>query len=132
MMAKGKKTGGKNIKPGTVLNPNGKCMPGPLRTAAHFTKKEALEKLIEFLRLPLEEVEKVLEDKKQHTLDHWVASICLLGIKHGDAQRLNFMFDRIIGKVTDKLEVSTAPKPTLITFSNGEQMLLGSAQEENE
>ena len=104
-------------------------MPKELREAAHLTKKEALEKLVHFLKLPLEQVEALLEDKSLPTMDHWVASICALGIKYGDAQRLNFMFDRIIGKVTDKIEHS-APRPTVIEFANGEKLLLGRSGDE--
>lgn len=113
------------FKKGMSGNPGGRVkLPVELREAAKLSKKEALEKLIYFLQMSKEDLLAITKNDTLKVMDHWVARICELGIEHGDAQRLNFMFDRIIGKVTDKVEHSV-PKPTIITLSNGDKMIAG-------
>lgn len=78
--------------------------------------------------MDIQELEASLLDKARTVMDHVVGRICLMAIKHGDHQRLNFIFDRIVGKVTEKVEYSL-PKPTIIEFSTGQQIQLGSKLE---
>lgn len=100
----------KNLKPwkkGQSGNPSGgPKLPEDLRKAATLTKTEALEKLVAYLRMDIHELEAVLKDKSRKVMDHWVARVCLIGIKEGDYKRLEFMFDRILGKVQPNLEIT--------------------------
>jgi hypothetical protein len=47
----------------------------------------------------------------------------------GDRQSLEFLLDRLVGKVKDKLEVQQ-PRPTVIKRRNGEAVELGTTQDD--
>lgn len=128
-MAKGKKTGGRNFEPGDT-RAGRPALPEEVKRAANLTKAECVAKLSEFLKLSTIEIEAVLRDRSRPAMDLWVARIVALGIKNGDHARLNFMFDRLIGKVTDKIEHSQAT-PVMIEFSNGDKTLLGSKDKDD-
>ena len=40
-----------------------------------------------------------------NAIDCWLAKIIVMGVTTGDQVRLNFMFDRIIGKVSEVKEI---------------------------
>ena len=52
------------------------------------------------------------------------ARVVIAGIKGGDTNRLNFMFENTYGKLTERKEI-VLPKPTIIERLDGSQMLLG-------
>lgn len=115
-MAKGKKTGGKDFKPGHGMGrPK---LPEEIKQASNLTLAESRAKLSKFLYLTMDELEAVLRDKSMPVMDMWIARIALMGLKAGDYQRLNFMFDRLIGKVKDQVDL-TIVEPTIIEFSDG-------------
>lgn len=70
------------------------------------TKVETLERLVKFLQMNLYDLEAVLKDKSRPVMDHWIARICLVGIKEGDNRRLDFMLDRLFGKVQPHIEIN--------------------------
>lgn len=129
-MAKGKKTGGKDFVPGDERAGRPK-KPEELKKLERVTKTEVMAKLAQFLKMNIDELQVILEDKSLPVLDHWVGRVALMGIKNGDEKRLNFLFDRLIGKVTDKIE-HTLPKPTIIVRPSGEQVLLGAEERKEE
>lgn len=75
--------------------------------------------------MDIEELEAVLRNKKMTVADHWVGRLALMGIKTGDERRLNFMADRLFGKVTDKIEHNMLPRPYIIKRPSGEIIELG-------
>ena len=128
-MAKGKKTGGKDFKPGHGIGrPR---VPDEIKKAIGLTKAEAATKLVELMKLNLTELETLIRDRSKSALELWIARIIALGIKTGDHSRLNFMFDRIIGKVTDKVEIS-APKPTILRRFEGDEVIILSSTQDKE
>lgn len=115
-MAKGKKTGGKNFEKGHHIGRP--ASPPDIKVAAGMTKATFLSKLKQFMDMNIAELETVLRDKNMTVADHWVGRIALMGIKNGDERRLNFMADRLFGKVTDKIDVKMV-KPTIVQFDDG-------------
>lgn len=89
---------------------------------------EARAKLSEYLKLSLPELEIAIKDRTKPAMDIWIARIVLLGIKNGDQVRLNFMFDRLIGKVTDKIEHKST-RPIVIQYADGEQTVLTTTED---
>lgn len=56
----------------------------------------------------------------------YIARILVKGISEGDTQRLDFLFNRLIGKVKEKKEISL-PKPTIIKMIDGKtELVMGS------
>lgn len=106
-MAKGKKTGGRDLKPGDRLNPLGRPPePEDVKDAKKLSKVEFIRVANKFLYMTLAEIREVEEDKKSTMLDLLLASIILKGFDHGDQGRLTFFLDRIIGPVKSKIEHS--------------------------
>lgn len=101
-MAKGKKTGGKDFKPGLSGNPQGRTPnPPELKQLQQLTKGELELILNKILHAKPEE----LNNFNGTILEKWLASIVYQGMKTGDFGRLNGFFDRLpkIGKVKEEI-----------------------------
>lgn len=128
-MAKGKKTGGKDFKPGhNIGRPK---QPEDVREASNLSIVEARATLSKYLKLTLTELEEAMKSRSIPSMDVWIARIVLLGLKNGDYQRLNFMFDRLIGKVTEKVDLKVV-EPTIIEFKDGRKIVMGMTPKEEE
>jgi hypothetical protein len=108
MARNGIKSGGRDIKPGEVLNPHG----GPkLSPDARKFKKLTLEEYVtlihKVLKMNLEDMDKVLQDPKATCLEKYVVNIAKIGGTGGDTSRLSFLLERLIGKVTEKIDLSS-------------------------
>ena len=93
------------------------------KAAAKLTKTE-----VKYIKSPAQELKKLSMDKSLPAIDLWVIRIILLGISGGDTRRLDFMFDRLIGKVKDQIEIDM-PKPTIIQTRDGNQIQLGHGEQ---
>jgi len=129
-MAKGKKTGGKDWKPGEG-GPGRPRKPADLVAAQKLTKTEITGKLIKFMAMSVDELAEILRDKSLPVLDHFIGRVALLGIHKGDQQRLNFIFERLIGKVKDNVEISVKPK-IIHNLDGGSVELLMEGKEDDE
>ena len=70
------------------------------------TNHQLMRRLTDFLQMDRDAVRAIAQDPKAPMLDVIVASIVAKAATASDHQRLNFLFDRIVGKVTDKIEVN--------------------------
>lgn len=129
-MAHGRKTGGKNFQKGQSGNPKGLNSKG-LSDARKLNKALVTELLNKFINMPTcDLVQFVKHNTKEGgadpTIETLVASILIKAINEGDQARLNFILDRLIGKVTDKVEY-TLPTPTIVRrFDSDERVMLTS------
>lgn len=125
-MAKRKKTGGRDFKPGQSGNPKGaKPIPGDIK-AARFLNSIELERILNELMYQIEasELDSVLHDSTRKPIEQMVARIILEAIEKGDSLRLDFLLNRLIGKVTEKVKLEI-PKPYIIERRDGTQVELG-------
>ena len=128
-MAKGKKTGGKDFAPGHgVGRPK---LPPDLKAAQQLTNARLRELLNGFLYMTPAQLTERLESPEVTMLEGFVGSILQKGVLLGDQARLNFLFDRLVGKVTDKVEVSQ-PKPFIVQKLDGSEVHCGAKLEEEE
>ena len=106
-MAIGKKTGGRPFPKGNNLN--------PLGAGAHDKEKKQLKQLTEvqlkeimtmILTADITSVSAVLKNPKSTTLQVWLASAAVKAINKGEVGPLQFLLDRLLGKVKDKVEHS--------------------------
>lgn len=108
-MAKGKKTGGRNFQKGVSGNPKGRPpLPKELNEALRMTRKEFTELLVKYLAYSLEDLKKTQKAKETKALDRIVIAVIVNAIAKGDDRRLDFLMNRIIGKVKDVIEHETA------------------------
>lgn len=121
-MAKGQKTGGKNFKPGQSGNPaGGPGLPQDLRDARKMTSAEVTRILTYLIDL---EPAAYAAYKPKTMLETIVMSLMSKAIEEGCTARLNLLFDRIIGKVKDQLEV-TLPTPFIVRRQDGSEVVMG-------
>jgi hypothetical protein len=131
-MAKGKKTGGRDFKPGQSGNPKGgPGLPKDLREARKLGQLELERAVNRLIYLSRSELRAVIENPDTPMFDITIASIIAQAAQKGDQQRLEFVLNRIIGRVKDQIEI-TQPKPFVVTKRSGEQVLLGAKVEETD
>ena len=111
-MAKGKKTGGRDIEPGQVLNPNGRPKtPDDIKEARKLNRFEVERAITKYLYCSPKELEAYAREAKNPeteltALDLCVISIVTAAVNRSDMARFNFLLDRTIGKVPTKLEAT--------------------------
>lgn len=111
-MTVGRKTGGRDIKKGQVLNPKGRPkLPPEMHKRKIMTKDELTLLLDKMFRMGKDEIINIINDPKAPSLEVFIARIIQLGVKAGDTQRLNFLLDRMVGTVKQKFDHTTDDKP---------------------
>jgi len=110
-MARGRKTGGKDFRPGhDKPGPGRPSYPEDIKRASKLTRTVFEAKLNRFLFMNNEELKTVLEDKEAPILDQIVGRILLRAVKDGDHTRFDFILNRLLGKITEhKEEVKIEP-----------------------
>lgn len=121
---KNKKPPPHRFKPGWSGGPGRPKKSEEQKVASKLTRLKAEQLLTEFTAMDIAQLEAVLKDKNRTVLEHWVGRICLMGIKGGDERKLTFMFDRLIGKVKDEVEVKLT-RPFIVENLEGAPKLLG-------
>ena len=99
--------------------------PYELVVARSLSKLEATTLLNKFLFWTVVELEAFLKDKTNLVIEYYVAKLIYMSIVENNEKMLLFLFDRLFGKVVDKIEISR-PTPTIIEMlSDKRQIILG-------
>jgi len=108
-MAKGKKTGGRNIKPGQVLNPRGGGAISPETRAIRSLTAEHLKDIADLiLEGNVEKLKEIVTDPSSSVLRVWLAKAAATAIQKGDLGPLEVILNRSIGKVKEKVDLSAS------------------------
>lgn len=81
-----------------------KTVPKDLQEARKLTKVEIELILNKYLHMQIGELMAQVKDPMKPTLEVLVMSVLITAIKKGDHDKLNFVFDRLIGKVKDNVD----------------------------
>ena len=65
------------------------------------------EAFYKYSKSSLPTLRRYLKEEKLPSVDLHIINIIILGVSGGDYQRLNFLLERTMGKVKDRIEVST-------------------------
>ena len=123
-MARGIKTGGKDIKPGEVLNPRGNAYPKELQRLDKWTQLTFRLRVQEFLNMTMADLKRILKDSDTQVGDMLIGMVVLEAIKRGDYMRMNSVLDRCIGKVTERMEIID-DKTFIVEKLDGSQIIMG-------
>lgn len=109
-MAKGRKTGGKNFQPGVVTNPKGRPrIPDDIRMANELTKNEFIRVVNKYLYLTKEQIQAELKNSETPALNLMIIGLISKAVSEGDQHRLNFLLDRLLGKVPTPIQTTVDP-----------------------
>lgn len=121
------------FKPGQSGNPNGRPkLPEDLKKARRLNQIEVSRIINKFMNMSIESINQELQDSESKALEAMIGKIIIEAHKFGDYSRVNFLFDRMIGKVTEKVE-HKLPKPTVIKLIGEDAaIVLGNSTEDEE
>jgi hypothetical protein len=105
-MAKGIKTGGRDIQKGQVLNPIGAKAHSPIVKAVRTLTKERVAEIIEGILTTDPADAHEMKGKAKTVMEAWLMAGIQKAVKNGDLVPLNALLDRLIGKVKDQVENS--------------------------
>jgi hypothetical protein len=128
-MAKGRKTGGRDFAPGDP-RAGRKPIPEDVKAIRKLTILEFQRLINKYLWLSEEGLQVAMQDPACSMLEKLVASVIAKGISQGDPMRMEALVTRLVGKVTDKVEVKI-PKPYVVHHLDGTQTVLASKVEDD-
>jgi len=106
-MAKGFKTGGKDFVKGVVTNPKGRPkVSSQLKEIKQLNATRLAELLNEFINMDKEALIAKSKNPSTTVFELIICSILKNAYDKGDQQRINFILDRLVGKVKDQVEHS--------------------------
>lgn len=95
------------FKPGQSGNPSGRPkLPGDIVKAKSLNRVEAQRILNQLVYMSKDEIKAFMKRPDATMLELLIGSIIFKGVEQGDHQRTNFLFERLIGKVKDDIEVT--------------------------
>lgn len=107
-MAIGKKTGGRDIKPGQVLNPKGGLKKDfTLEKAKMLTQKELTLVINKLSDKTKEELKEIIEAKDTKMLECIIGNVMYKAMTKGDMSSFELVLNRAIGKPKDKVLFET-------------------------
>lgn len=111
-------------KKGQSGNPGGKkALPADLRKVANLTSEELRRTISKHFRMTKAEISAVLDDPASPTINLIIAKTIERSLTFGDIAKAEYLFQRLMGKVVEKIEVEH-PEPVMIQRANGEQVVL--------
>lgn len=120
------------FKKGQSGNPGGKPkLPDDIKQARKLSQIELERTINKLIYLPRSELKQVIENPATPMFEIMIASIIAQASQKGDQLRLDFVLNRMIGKVKEPVEV-TIQKPFIIERRDGTAVEMGTKAEEFE
>jgi len=121
------------FKPGVSGNPAGRPkIPDDIKQAKRLNKLEVERLMNKFMAMTKDEISQSINDPTTPALEIMIGSIIAKAVSHGDPVRLNFLLDRLIGKVKDELDVTVIPRPVIIERHDGTEIEMTTERKEIE
>lgn len=106
-MAKGKKTGGRNFEPGNQVNKGMEKITSEDKQARELTTLEFMRVANQYIHSTVLELKQAMTHPDTKAIDIIVIKILVKAAEHGDQNRLEFILNRLLGKVPDKIDHSS-------------------------
>jgi hypothetical protein len=112
------------FKKGRSGNPGGRPkLPPDVREAKNLTQQQLILILNKLMFMTDFEIKQLLNDPKTNKFERIVGRILDKADLHGDSVRLEFLLNRTIGKVTEKVQ-HTLPRPVIIKRLDGTEVIM--------
>ena len=130
---KGKQEGpGKPFEAGKSGNPQGRPPTSPDVVKARKLNAVEVSRIIsEMLYKTQDEIAAIRNDPASSSIQVLIAAIMIKGVSFGDYASLDFIFNRSIGKVTEKVE-HKLPKPTVMKLIGSDAVMVFGSKKEDE
>lgn len=106
-MAKGRKTGGRNFEKGHQFNKGVEKITSDDKQARELSTLEFMRIANKYLNSNLTELKQSMVHPDTTALEIIVIKIMVKAAEHGDQNRLEFILNRVLGKVPDKIDYSS-------------------------
>jgi hypothetical protein len=93
-----------DFKEGNPGGPGRPALPDEIKEANQYTRSQLIGAITKYVVMPLEDLRKLAVDQSLPAIDHMIMRIIMNSISKGDQTRLDFLLDRIQGKVKQVVE----------------------------
>lgn len=100
------KTGGRNFAPGHKFGKGAPRVPEDIKQLRKLNKEELERILNKYIDMTREELKCAEKDPETKSFDLMIISTVQKAVLHGDYKRINFLLERLVGKVKEQIEVS--------------------------
>lgn len=102
-------------------------VPHDLLEANKITKTQILTMFTKFMSMDINSLEDMLGNRSKPVIEHIIGRIALMAIKEGDPKRLDFLMDRLYGKVSQEIKHQIV-EPLYIEYGDGTGVALTTSQ----
>jgi len=119
-MAKGNPNPKHKFKKGNKHGKGQPKLPPEIKKMKQETKNDLIEIIQRFGNKSIEELSEIRNNKQSNVLEAIVASAFLVSVNKGEPQRAEVLFQRVLGKVPDKVinKDDRAPDISLVLVEN--------------
>jgi len=115
----------KQFKPGQSGNPGGRPkLPEDVKEARQLNRVEFERIVNRHLWMTKAQLQEAIKDPAAPLIETMVGTLIAKAIQAGDHIRLEFILCRLIGKVQERIEIST-PEPFILRKLSGEEIVMG-------
>lgn len=127
-MTMGRKTGGRDWVKGQSGNPAGSKLPEDIKEGRKINRMEVERVFNKLMNAAKDELISIGNDPKTPILEAITARVMAKAYNQGDHQRLNFLLDRLVGKVKETIE-HVGPKVRILEKADGTKLILTTEDE---
>lgn len=115
---------GHRFQPGISGNPSGRPkVPEDLKEARKRFAMDVEDSMLKYSRATIDELKIALEDKSTPIKDLIIIKILKAGMERADQQRFNFILDRTVGKVIERIDHTVETKPQILERVDGTEII---------
>jgi hypothetical protein len=109
---------------GTDPGPGRKPMAPEAKRDFRLSRQKVMATMSRFVDMSVDDLKAFINAKQGSALEMYIASMLAKGIQDGDVGRIDFLLNRTIGKVVERVDMGLV-KPYVIERQDGTEVVLG-------
>lgn len=122
-MTQGRKTGGRDFAKGHKGGPGRPPLPEDLKGVKALTQEAVKRRVAQLLEMPYPELTRLKKSRNKSVMDALLIEVIENAKKYGDHARLEFLFQRCVGKVKEEVDVNVKHRFELPSVETARQIL---------